>query len=563
MPTPAAAPVGLRRWQQQALTVAEEPARRDTLIDATPGSGKTRFALTAARRAFDRGDATRVIIVAPTDHLRTQWADAAAEFGLFLDPTLRNNQAGIRQGTHGYVTTYAQVASAPHIHASRVVQARTLVVLDEIHHAADGQTWGLGLRAAFDVAPRRLALSGTPFRTGRDEIPFITYETDADGNRVSRADYTYSYAQALTDGVVRPVMFAAYTGQARWRNSAGDVVAGHLAEGSKRSEAEAWQQVLDPKGQWVRHLITAIDQRITDLRRGGMGDGAGLILASDQAAARAYAAVAAEITGYEPVVAVSDDKDSSRKIERFRNGNRRLMIAVRQVSEGVDIPRIAALGYLTSYRTPLFFAQAVGRVIRARTRRESATVFLPAVRPLLALAAEMETERGHVIPPPPVQDFDDLDSADVLEPRDPAAARELVASSAEFAHLLSAGRTIVADDDDTIGVDQDAFGLFTPDLLSPAQTAALLAAHDKTIRATARLNINNTTDGSADQVPPSWRTAADLRKRINRQIARIAATTGHPHAQVHNEVRRAVPGVATAQAAPDVLQRRLEWLSRR
>lgn len=572
---PDSAPgVGLRGWQREALPIAEDPDRRDVLINATPGAGKTLFALTVARRAFDSGQVTRVIIVAPTDHLRTQWADAAARFGLFLDPTLRNNVDGIRQGTHGYVTTYAQVASAPLVHASRARRARTLVILDEIHHAADGQTWGDGLRMAFDAVPRRLALSGTPFRTGAAEIPFVCYDTESDGSRVSRADYTYSYAQALADGVVRPVMFAAYTGQARWRNSAGDVIAASLSEGSQRAEAEAWAAVLDPKGQWVRHVIAAVDQRITDLRRAGIRDAAGLILASDQTAARAYAAIATEITGHRPVVAVSDDKDSSRKIDRFRDGTDRLIVAVRQVSEGVDLPRACALGWLTSYRTPLFFAQAVGRVIRARGPRESATVFLPAVRPLLALAAEMEAERNHVISPPPVRDFDDLDDAGDLERIEPGleSTREVMETEAAFAHLLAGGRAIVADaHPDVDHDDPDTFGLFTPDLLSPAQTAALLAARDRTIREKALRDkaSDQTTDQGADpaaedpgaQAP--WRLTADLRKSIHAHVSRIARDTGRPHAQVHGEVRRAIPGPPTAAAGPDLLQRRLEWLSRR
>jgi superfamily II DNA or RNA helicase len=566
----AAAGAGLRGWQREALPVAEDPERGDVLINATPGAGKTLFALTVARRAFDRREVNRVIIVAPTDHLRTQWADAAARFGLFLDPTLRNSQEGIRQGTHGYVTTYAQVASAPLVHATRTRQGRTLVILDEIHHAADGQTWGDGLRMAFDGAPRRLSLSGTPFRTGAAEIPYITYDTDTDGSRVSRADYTYSYAQALADGVVRPVMFAAYTGQARWRNTAGQVVAASLSEGSQRAEAEAWAAVLDPKGQWVRHVIAAVDQRITDLRRAGIRDAAGLILASDQAAARAYAAIATDITGHRPVVAVSDDKDSSRKIDRFRDGTDRLIVAVRQVSEGVDIPRACALGWLTSYRTPLFFAQAVGRVIRARSRRESATVFLPAVRPLLALAAEMEAERNHVIVPPPVRDFDGLtDAGDLVRSEsDVGQDREFMESEAAFAHLLAGGRAIVADGAEPTAVhdDPDTFGLFTPDLLSPAQTAALLAARDKTIRENAvrgrgSRGGGDAADDQAAQAP--WRLGADLRKSIHVQVSRIARDTGRPHAQIHGEVRRAVPGPATAAADPELLQRRLEWLTRR
>src|SRR5213076_836291 len=102
------------------------------------------------------------------------------------------------------------------------------------------------------------------------------------------------------------------------------------------------------------------------------------------------------------------DPKASAKIGEFSASNARLAVCVRMISEGVDIPRAACLAWMTSYRTPLFFAQAVGRVVRARARHEAATVFLPAVRPLLALAAELEQERNHVIPPPSATD-DSLD----------------------------------------------------------------------------------------------------------------------------------------------------------
>lgn len=392
---------GLRRWQAEALPIAEDRDRRDVLIAATPGAGKTMFALTVAARALTTGRIRRVVVCAPTDHLRTQWADAAGRAGIRLDPTLPNTARGIRDGTHGYVTTYAQVAMNPVVHNRRVATSRTLVILDEIHHAADGQTWGGGAQAAFGHALCRLALSGTPFRSGAQRIPFITYEPGSDGAVVSKADYTYSYPQALADGVVRPVLFAAYGGQARWWNSAGTILSGQLGGGAKSAEVQAWQVALDPTGQWVPHVIAAIDERLSHLRAAGHSDAAGLILASDMSAARAYAKLVRTITGHSPTVALSDDPKSSRVIDAFNDSDDRFLIAVRQVSEGVDIRRLMALGWLTNYRTPLFFAQAVGRVLRARQPGESATVFLPAVRPLLELAATMEKQRDHVIAHPP------------------------------------------------------------------------------------------------------------------------------------------------------------------
>ena len=77
----------------------------------------------------------RVTVVAPTEHLKRQWADAAARVGIHLDPSFRNAQG--RHGTQfdGVAVTYAQVASKPALHAARTAAAPTLVILDEIHHA--------------------------------------------------------------------------------------------------------------------------------------------------------------------------------------------------------------------------------------------------------------------------------------------------------------------------------------------------------------------------------------------------------------------------------------------
>ena len=114
------------------------------------------------------------------------------------------------------------------------------------------------------------------------------------------------------------------------------------------------------------------------------------------------------------------------------------------VSEGVDVPRAACLAWMTSYRTPLFFAQGVGRVVRARGAEESATVFLPAVRPLLALAAELEDERNHVIPPPRTRPTTCSTSSGPNPEPGERRRYELVDADAAFAHVLHAGRAVVA-----------------------------------------------------------------------------------------------------------------------
>jgi len=570
------APVGgrLRPWQRAALASYIDADAKDYLVTATPGAGKTTFALAVARHLLERRLVQRVVVVCPTDHLRTQWADAAGRAGLVLDPNLSNADGPVRDGTHGYVTTYAQVAGRPAIHAARSRVRQTLVVLDEIHHAGDGLSWGDAIAVAFDEVSRRLALTGTPFRTRADErIPFVRYDVSshADGDMVtSLADYSYGYRQALADRVVRPVVFAAYTGVSRWRNSAGEVIAASLSEaGTKSVEAAAWHTALDPSGGWVPHVIAAMDERLTQLRAAGMPDAAGILLASDQESARAYADLARSITGERPALILSDDPQASKKIERFRSADTRMAVCVRMISEGVDIPRAACLAWMTNYRTPLFFAQAVGRVVRSRRPQEVATVFLPAVRPLLALAAEIESDRNAVVMPPArAADDDGLDPLDLPEPTEQGGdgAIETLDSEASFAHVLTAGHAVTATAGPSgyeLSVDDEEF-LGIPGLLTAEQTASLLAQRDSELRRRVAgrraAAVGDLAATGTDGPEPAWRQAAGLRREVNQLVSRIAARTGEAHATVHAKLRRAVPGPASSAAGADLLERRRDHL---
>ncbi|HVS67015.1 MAG TPA: DEAD/DEAH box helicase family protein, partial [Mycobacteriales bacterium] len=546
----------LRAWQAEALAKYRETTPADFLVTATPGAGKTSFALALANELMAKRVIDRVIVVAPTDHLRTQWAYAADRLGLRLDPTLGNDVGPVRGDLHGYVTTYAQVAAKPALHEARTRAKRSLVVLDEIHHAGDGLSWGEATRDAFDTASRRLALTGTPFRTRPDErIPFVRYETDSDNALISVADYTYGYGEALAEGVVRPVVFAAYTGVSRWKNSAGDVIAASLSETSTKStEARAWKTALNPAGKWIPHVIAAMDERITHLRARTMPDAAGLVLASDQNDAREYAEIVKRITGHKPALILSDDPKASKRLERFTHSDERFAVCVRMISEGVDIPRAACLAWMTSYRTPLFFAQAVGRVVRSRRPGEAATVFLPAVRPLLALAAEIEQARNHVMPPrTDAGDAHDLDPLIAAEDRlTEVDSWEALDSDAEFAHVLEGGRAVVATHVAHSEDDQDYLGL--PGLLTAEQTASLLARRDEAHRRRATGD-----DLLGHRRDTAWQSVSGLKKEIHEMVGQLAARKKMTHAAVHAQLRKAVPS-HDKSPTEEVLIARRDWL---
>ena len=555
----------LRAWQQEALDRYLLTSPRDFLAVATPGAGKTTYALRVATELLSAGVVQRITVVAPTEHLKTQWADAAARVGISLDPKFSNSVGRHSEDYHGVAVTYAQVASRPSLHRELTTTRPTLVILDEVHHGGDAKSWGDGIREAFDPATRRLSLTGTPFRSDTSPIPFVTYELDPEGTLISSSDYTYGYAEALRDSVVRPVLFLAYGGSMRWRTKAGDELGANLGEPMTRDMvAHAWRTALDPKGEWIPAVLAAADRRLTEVRR-HVEDAGGLVIASNQTQARAYAAILRSLTGEAPTVVLSDDAGSSRRIEEFGEGDARWMVAVRMVSEGVDVPRLCVGVYATSTSTPLFFAQAVGRFVRARRRGETASVFLPSVPVVLDHASRLEEQRDHALDRAPnpedvgamwAQEQDLIDEAN-REAKAVGADEgsfEALESDAHFDHVLfdkqQWGMHAQIGSED----EQDYLGL--PGLLEPDQVTALL--HERQNRQVKK--------GPAPQGAPvaAHRALAAQRKELNKLVAAYARQKGFPHANVHADLRRACGGPDLAAASSEQVLERVDkvrlWL---
>ncbi len=571
----------LRAWQAEALDLyfgldgPDGPGAgpRDFLAAATPGAGKTTFALRLASELLRRRVVERIVVVAPTEHLKTQWADAAARVGIRLDPAFSNRHAAPARHYQGVAVTYAQVAVKASVHQALVLGRRTLVILDEVHHGGDALSWGDALRDAYGRATRRLLLSGTPFRSDTAPIPFVEYHPDERGIRLSRTDYTYGYARALADGVVRPVMFLVYAGRMRWRTKAGDELEAQLGQdNTKDVTAQAWRTALDPQGEWIPAVLRSADRRLSQVRE-QVPDAGGLVIATDQTAARAYAAILHELCGEQPAVVLSDEAEASARIEAFAGSQQRWMVAVRMVSEGVDVPRLAVGVYATSAATPLFFAQAIGRFVRARRRGETASVFLPNVPQLLALANELERERDHAL------DRDGSDGQDAEEDLLDAAERDekasdalteeftyqALGSTAHFDRVLYDGREFGQLAVPGTPEEEEFLGL--PGLLEPEHVHELLM--QRQVRQGRHRRVREAAqaagESDADAAPPValHRSLREQRTLLNSLVGLYARHSGEPHGSVHAELRRLCGGPAVAQATVAQLQERIEVLRRR
>ena len=574
---------GLRGWQKDAYHEYFRLLRRDFLLVATPGAGKTAYALTVAAELLARREVASLTIVTPTEHLKHQWAQAAARFGIAIDSAYRNAQGRAGADFAGVAVTYAQVAAHPALHRQRTENRRTLVIFDEIHHAGDALSWGDAVKEAFDPARRRLALTGTPFRSDANPIPFVSYTDEPGGGKRSASDYVYGYGPALEDGVVRPVIFLAYSGEMRWRTRAGDEITATLGTPMTKDQiAQAWRTALDPAGEWVSRVLEAADKRLTEVRR-GMPDAGGLVIAGDHEDARAYAGLLRGLTGRRPVVVLSDDKAASKKISAFAASDERWMVAVRMVSEGVDIPRLAVGVYATSVSTALFFAQAVGRFVRVRQRGETASVFLPSVPLLLSYAAELEAERDHVLRAPAADGAEEeLLLAEALRERDTPdtfdePAFQALNASAHFDRVLYDGGefgTATAagspEEEDFLGLP----GLLDPDqvrtLLRKRQNAQLAARSTAAPAPRAPAAPQDTTfphTPSVPQAPPaaapvSRQALAALRKELNGLVGAWSHRTGQPHGVIHAELRRTCGGPPLPQATAGEIRARIDTIRR-
>ncbi|WP_231951612.1 DEAD/DEAH box helicase [Nocardia terpenica] len=562
----------LRAWQRRALTKYLTTKPRDFLAVATPGAGKTTFALRLASELLTDRTVDQITVVAPTEHLKHQWAASAARMGIALDSNFSNTTGATSGDYHGVVVTYAQVASHPYKHRVRTENRRTLVVLDEIHHAGDAKSWGEATAEAFGDATRRLALTGTPFRSDDSQIPFISYEPDESGFPRSRADYAYGYSEALADGVVRPVVFLAYSGEAHWRDSAGEEYSARLGEPlSVEQTARAWRTALDPAGDWMSKVLAAADTRLRQLRATGMPDAGGLVIATDQEKARDYAELLEHISGTRPALVLSDDPTSSDRISEFSASTDPWMVAVRMVSEGVDVPRLAVGVYATSASTPLYFAQAIGRFVRARRPGETASVFLPSVPVLLDLAAQLEVQRDHVIGKPHREKnaLDDELLIDANKQQDEPGEEErkfvALAADAELDQVIYDGDSFGTAT--FSGSDEEADYLGIPGLLDADQMRALLRD-----RQTRQISERTAAAAAAPESGPSAAAAAErvatadrlgeLRRELNSLVAMHHHRTGKPHGVIHGELRRECGGPPTALATADQLSERISALRR-
>jgi superfamily II DNA or RNA helicase len=487
----------LRAWQRNALERLHGWQDGPFLISAAPGAGKTRPALELARRMLMGGDVSRVAVLCPTTPLTRQWAAAGAQLGVQLQPDAPGPLPP--RDFHGVAVTYARVAADPKGWRAKVTPD-TLVIVDEAHHLGEELAWGTGFQMAFAAAPRWLLLSGTPFRSDATPIPGVSY--DAEG--VAEPDVSYTYAEAVAEGICRPVAFVTFDGTLSWRSGEDVIESSFETVLSSREASRRYRTAIStelPDG--LPRILREADTKLRALREEGHRDAGGLAVAADATHARKIAKLLGDA-----------------KLAAFRESREPWIVAVNMVSEGVDIPRLRVGVYATAAKTPMIFRQIVGRFVRTIPGRppEPSWVYLPAEPVLREHAAQVESELRHALHER--EQEEGLDEPRERRASEPSPALEFVPLSAEVAPQMT---------------------LFGPAPVAPkAKTATLAPPEPAPVAAFER--------------------RTQLREERRRLVADLAVRSRSSHREINAWINREVGVTRVESASIEQLQRSIDKL---
>jgi hypothetical protein len=344
--------------------------------------------------------------------------------------------------------------------------------------------------------------------------------------------------------VVRPIYFPAVGGKMEWSAPDGEVYAASFEDSLVSVLAnQRLRTALSLEGDWLPTVLRDAVDRLRSVRR-TQPNAAGLVIATDQEHARGIADLLTWRFKVEATLVTSDDPGASERIGRFSADSSEWLVAVRMVSEGVDIPRLRVGVYATTTTTDLFFRQAVGRLVRwvPGVPDQRAWLFIPDDQRLRAWAAFMTQQRRHsLLRDPSRQRFAAADAFDGADGRD-------LEQMSLFAPLSA------------VATDTAPISPWLEPLLDDAGDA------DQRIEVPlADLPFASTDDEDSPTV--TRREAKDALRLANANAARdLARRTGLSHAQINAELNRQIGIRRITEATIAQLDARLKqadrWLTR-
>lgn len=330
--------IGLRRPQMGAIHAihAHWSTSKDVATVVMPtGTGKTETMLATLVSAR----CTRVLVLVPTDALRTQIAQKFFSMGILKDARATLLQPGVLRPVVGtlvkrpvtpeevdeffrqcnvVVTTSALAGRCSPEVQERMAEVCSHLFIDEAHHA-EAATWKR-FKSHFKGQGLVLQFTATPFR--EDGQPL-------DGKII----YVYPMRQAQSEGYFKPIRFSSV-----------------YAFNSARADLDIAEKVIE------------------ELHADATGLHVAMARVSTQVRATVVHAIYESLGEFNPVIIHSGLKeteiDAARK--KLESGGSRIVICVDMLGEGFDMPELKIAAFHDLRKSLAVTLQLAGRFTRAR-----------------------------------------------------------------------------------------------------------------------------------------------------------------------------------------------------
>lgn len=346
-----------RQWQIEATKKFYEAIklRNVFLLHAGVGSGKTLWAASIVKDYVNNG--FDVVIFSPKESIKIDWSNECKKFGIELDIKLVQHYSW-KHSFNGVSLCY-QVLKNNTNSLKEQITNKTIVVLDEHHHASDSGSWGDELKNICENAGVILCLTGTPFRSDNNKIPFVKYKetisNDIDGWEI-KTDYSYTYAQSVKDRICCSTSFRPL-----------DIIINGINRQLNLIEDKKYlNQILDASNNnsnFLKNSFKIANKELQDIRNSYFKDAKGLIVANSINDAKIiYSNL--QNQNISCSIITSDADSTTETIKEFKDNNKHWVVTVQMVSEGVNIPQIRVILYLNNITTRTYFEQVMGRGVR-------------------------------------------------------------------------------------------------------------------------------------------------------------------------------------------------------
>lgn len=397
--------------------------KKHIVLDCVPGGGKTGAATHFANRLLSAGLINSVLWLVPRLSLSAQVVEAfATGFGSVSarDITAANPDALLPvcipglPAVVGHVTTYQAIAAkTKHGQTSTckkfldaLASHNSLLICDEVQFLNDREFqvdaelpkgWYSKVNQLSEACRYRLVMSGALWRTDGLRVPFVGYERRPDGLSYPLPDITYSLREAVADKAILPIEWKNRGGIATYRHRGVKTVHDLLAPLSEEDSRAIRTCLADDD-----YCTCILDEMVQDWRERVKNTYPTrmLVMAENISAARRWADYLERAHHIPCVLATSNERGSSRKMEAFRKRQEgQCLVTVAMAYVGFDCPDLSHLAYLSSIRAPAWMLQSFNRISRVDSRApiaydlQHAFVFAPDDAPMRQFLDWLRTEQ--------------------------------------------------------------------------------------------------------------------------------------------------------------------------